>query len=93
MGGWAIEAPLLFLNYLFSMWDFRKLYAAVVEFNFDQFSHFAGDRFHVEARLAANEWHDGRWWDLLILAMYRRDWERIGPPLVERITRPKLQRV
>jgi RimJ/RimL family protein N-acetyltransferase len=89
LGGWAIEAPLLFLNYLFEMYDLRKLYASVHEFNYEQFASFAGDRYHVEARLADHEWHAGRWWDMLILAMYRRDWERTGPKLVAKLAKPK----
>jgi RimJ/RimL family protein N-acetyltransferase len=88
LGGWAIEAPLLFLNYLFQMFELRKLYASVLEFNYEQFASFAGDRYHVEARLTNHEWHDGRWWDLFILALYQTDWTRTGPALVAKITKP-----
>jgi len=88
LGGWALEAPLLFLNYLYEMYELNKIYASVLEFNFEQFASFAGDRYIVEARLESHEWHAGRWWDLFILALYRRDWSRTGPALVEKLTRP-----
>ncbi len=88
LGGWAIEAPLLFLNYLFTLYELRKVYASVLEFNYEHFASFSGDRYQVEARLANHEWHAGRWWDLLILALHRTDWLRVGPPLVAKLTKP-----
>jgi RimJ/RimL family protein N-acetyltransferase len=87
-GGWAIEAPLLFLNYLYEMYDLNKLYASALEFNFEQFASFTGDRYHVEARLESHEWHAGRWWDLFIIALYRSDFWRTGKALVDKLSRP-----
>ena len=40
--GWSLEALLLFLDYLFAVWNFRKLYAEVLEFNYEQFASGAG---------------------------------------------------
>jgi RimJ/RimL family protein N-acetyltransferase len=88
LGGWALEAPLLFLNYLFEMYELRKLYASVLEFNYEQFASYSGDRYHIEARLENHDWYAGRWWDMLILAMYRTDWMRTGPRLVAKLARP-----
>ena len=86
-GGWAVEAPTLFLNYVFATYNFRKLYAAVAEFNLDNFASAAGRAFQIEGRLEANEWHDGQWWDLYLLALYRRDWDQYAP-LVAKLTQP-----
>lgn len=83
--GWALEAGALFVNYLFTTWNFRKLYGEVLEFNYDDFASGAGRWFRVEGRLGVHEYHDGRYWDLLLLALYREDWDQLGPRLVERI--------
>jgi RimJ/RimL family protein N-acetyltransferase len=74
--GWTLEALALFLNYLFKTWNFRKLYAETPEYVYDDFASGAGSSFHVEGRLGRHEWFQGRYWDLLLLAMYREDFEQ-----------------
>lgn len=83
--GWIIESMLLFLDYLFTVWNFRKLYAEVLEFNYEQFASGAGSVFKVEGRFTEHEWHAGRYWDLLILALYREDFVRDWHPRVEQL--------
>jgi RimJ/RimL family protein N-acetyltransferase len=74
--GWVLEAGALFVNYLFTLWNFRKLYAEVLEFNYRSFSSGGGGRFfHEEGRLKDHEFYAGRYWDLLLIALYRDDWE------------------
>ena len=68
---WPFEGVVLFVNYLFETFPLRKLYAEVPEFNFAAFAGGAGRYFATEGRLTAHEWHLGRYWDLLILAMTR----------------------
>jgi RimJ/RimL family protein N-acetyltransferase len=74
--GWILEAMALFLNYLFRNWNFRKLYAESPEFAFDDIASGAGSAFRIEGRLKDHEWFDGRYWDLLLLAMYREDFDQ-----------------
>jgi RimJ/RimL family protein N-acetyltransferase/acyl carrier protein len=83
--GWALEALLLFLDYLFTIYNFRKLYAEVPEFNYASFASGNERDFKIEGRLREHDWHAGRYWDLFFLAVYREDWERRWHPKVQRL--------
>jgi hypothetical protein len=72
----------MFVEYLFRCWDFKVLYMEVPEFNYDQFASGEGRFFTVEGCLKDNYACDGRWWDLLILAVHREHWARAGKPLL-----------
>jgi acyl carrier protein len=61
----------LFLRYVFSYWDFDKLYMEVPEYNLPQFASGLGQFFEIEGRLRGHFRVGGRSWDQLILAMYR----------------------
>src|SRR5262249_10132473 len=84
--GWAFEGMPLFVNYVFTVWPMRKLYAVVLESNYDQFASGCGDWFTTEGRLAEHEFYDGRFWDLIFLTVRREDWEPEGPKLVAKLT-------
>jgi RimJ/RimL family protein N-acetyltransferase len=84
--GWAIECMALFFNYVFTGWNFRRLYAVALEHNFAELRSGSGTWFVVEGRLEDHEWYDGRYWDLLLLTVRREDWERSGPKLVAKLT-------
>jgi RimJ/RimL family protein N-acetyltransferase len=84
--GWALEALLLFLDYLFTVFTYRKIYAEVVEFNYEQFASGANSVFKVEGRFKDHDWHAGRYWDLIVLALYRQDFERDWHPRVAQMT-------
>ena len=73
--GWSIEAGRMFIDYLFAMWPFRKIYAEVGEFNFPQFASGTGTAFEVEGRLRDHEFYGNRYWDLFVLALYRERYE------------------
>ena len=74
--GRMMEAGALFVNWLFTMWDYHKIYAESIEFNYQSFASGAGKLFQIEGRLKEHEFYGGRRWDLLQLAIYRRDWMR-----------------
>ncbi|HWS45960.1 MAG TPA: GNAT family N-acetyltransferase [Acidimicrobiia bacterium] len=84
--GWAIECLALFFNYVFTAWNFRKLYAVVLENNYEELHSGAGTWFITEGRLAEHEWFAGRYWDLVFLTVRREDWEPSGPALVAKLT-------
>jgi hypothetical protein len=65
----------LFLNYVFSCFDFRKLYMELPEFNYDQFASGEGRYFELEARLRDHSFFGGRYWDELVLAIYQDKWQ------------------
>jgi RimJ/RimL family protein N-acetyltransferase len=64
----------LFLDYVFYCWDFRKLYMEVPEYNYEQLSSIV-DRFaQLEGRLQDHLYLGGRYWDQMILAIHREQW-------------------
>lgn len=75
--GWPLEAAFLFINYLFSNWNIRKLYAECLEFNYRQFASGAGRLFRVEARLRGHHYWNGQHWDKLIASCTRVEWSAI----------------
>ncbi|HEY7069750.1 MAG TPA: GNAT family protein, partial [Acidimicrobiales bacterium] len=69
---WALEGAQLFIDYLFANWDFRKLYAEVVDFNLTQFASITDlPVFTVEGRLTDHEYYGERYWDLVVVALRR----------------------
>ncbi|MEL7210905.1 MAG: GNAT family protein, partial [Actinomycetota bacterium] len=73
---WPLEAFYLFLDYLFSVFGFRKLYGEVLEFNLTAFRSIIGKIAHEEGRLRDHEYFDDQYWDLVFLAIYRDEWEQ-----------------
>jgi RimJ/RimL family protein N-acetyltransferase len=84
---WPMEAMFLFVNYLFTNWNLRKVYAESLEFNYLQFASGAGRLFDVEARLRAHHFWNGRYWDKVIGHCSRERWMQMGPRLM-RFARP-----
>jgi acyl carrier protein len=71
----------LFLRYVFTYWDFDKLYMEVPEYNLPQFASGLGRFFEIEGRLRGHFRVGGRSWDQLILALYRDTVAREGARL------------
>lgn len=72
--GPQLEGTRLFIDYLFSVFPLRKLTASVIEFNWNQFSSGSGRIFQEEGLLRDHEYHDGRYWDVHMIAVHRDDW-------------------
>lgn len=72
----------LFVQYVFTCWNFRKLYLETPEFNYEQFASGSGRYFEVEARLREHFFFDGRYWDQLTLAIYRDRWTHYAQRLL-----------
>jgi RimJ/RimL family protein N-acetyltransferase len=71
---WPLEAGGLFLDYLFSAFNLRKVYGETIDFNYPQFqSHFA-DFFVEEGRLVRHSYHAGKYWDMRIDSVSREAW-------------------
>lgn len=73
-GSAGIEGMRLFVDYLFAVFPIRKVMADVIEFNWPQVSSGAGRLFQLEGVLRDHEYHDGRYWDVRILAIHRAQW-------------------
>jgi acyl carrier protein len=77
--GLLIDAGRMLIDYLFTEFEFRKLYAECPGFVFDSFLSALGRAFIEEGRLRNHERFRGRWWDLHILALYRDTWVSSRP--------------
>ena len=72
------EGMVLFIDQLFATLALRKLYCEVPGYNEEIIG--VGDlpMFREEGRLVGHDFHAGRWWDRILLALWREDWERIA---------------
>jgi RimJ/RimL family protein N-acetyltransferase len=64
----------LFLNYVFTCWNFHKLYMAIPEYNYPQIRSGLNRYFQLEGRLREHYYYGGHRWDELLLAIYREQW-------------------
>lgn len=71
--GMGAEGAVLLVDYLFANWNFRKIYLEAVSFNVPQFVSGMEKGIRCEGRLTDHHYHDGRFWDLLLLAVHRTD--------------------
>lgn len=71
---WPMESIGLFLDYVFGVWDFRKVYVESPEFNAEQFVNGARRWMTEEGRLREHWYHGGRWWDFITWALTRDQW-------------------
>ncbi len=70
----------LFIDYLFTNWDFRKLYFETGNRSLDFFRSAVGDLLTEEGRLCGHRFSNGKYEDLIILSLYRDVWEeRVEP--------------
>ncbi|MGH2941843.1 MAG: GNAT family N-acetyltransferase [Solirubrobacteraceae bacterium] len=72
--GLFIESVLLCFNYGFATWPFRKIYMEATETSYASFKSGLGRLFNEEGRLREHSYWNGRYVDLLILAVYRATW-------------------
>lgn len=72
-----LEGFALFVDYVFAVWNFRKLYMETSERNIGQFASAIGPILCEEGRLREHLFFDGRYWDVLHLALYRNTWDEI----------------
>lgn len=82
--GWAMEAVFLLIDMLFQTWNFRKIYIESLEFNVSSFWSGAGRLFQVEGCLRDHEFHDGRYWHMYLLAIYRDEWIQASAQVLPR---------
>jgi len=72
--GLLAEAVLLGFNYAFTTWPFRKIYMETSETSYAFIKSGLGRFFSEEGRLREHSFWNGRYTDLLILAVYRATW-------------------
>jgi RimJ/RimL family protein N-acetyltransferase len=76
----TFQAAELFLGYLFDTFDFRKVYAEVLEPNLDQFASLVGYLAKEEGRFVEDVKIGSTWHDRIVLAIWQRDFRaRLQP--------------
>jgi RimJ/RimL family protein N-acetyltransferase len=83
--GLMIEVTGLAIEYVFSTWPFRKLYAEVPEYNLRTFATVTQRFFRREGLMTEHVFLDGRYWDVHVLATDRATWQREGSPRIARL--------
>jgi RimJ/RimL family protein N-acetyltransferase len=83
----------LFIDHVFTCWNFHKVYFETTEFNYSQFASGEGRLFEIEGRLREHRYYGGRRWDELVLATSRERWMEHGKPLADAQWAPELRRV
>jgi len=72
----------IFLEYVFTCWNFHKLYMELPEWNLSQFASGLGKYFQIEGRLRNHLFYDGQHWDEIIMGLYRSTWRENGKRLL-----------
>jgi RimJ/RimL family protein N-acetyltransferase len=83
--GRIAEGVLLGFNYVFTTWPFRKIYMEATEESYHAFKSGLGRFFSEEGRLREHVFWNGRYVDLLTLAVYRETWARYAPVMLPRL--------
>jgi acyl carrier protein/RimJ/RimL family protein N-acetyltransferase len=74
--GRAMQAVAQFVDSVFDTWDLERLFAEVPGFNYPLLESGAGRFFEVCGVLPEHDFARGRYWDLYLLVIDRRRWER-----------------
>ena len=82
--GLVMEGVFLGVHYAFLTWPFRKLYMEASEESHQAFGSGLGLFFAEEGRLREHTFWNGRWADVVILAVYRDGWSRHAERLLDR---------
>lgn len=84
--GLVAEAALLAFHYAFTTWPLRKVYMEATEDSLRAFDAGQGDLFREEGRLVDHVFWNGRYVDVVILAVYRETWNRLLPRMTPLLT-------
>ena len=83
--GLIAEGVLLGFHYAFTTWPFRKIYMEATEESYAAFKSGLGRFFVEEGRLREHSFWNGRFIDVLILAVYRQTWSDHAPAMLKRL--------
>jgi RimJ/RimL family protein N-acetyltransferase len=83
--GLIAEGVLLGFHYAFSTWPFRKIYMEATEESYQAFKSGLGRFFVQEGQLKEHIFWNGRFIDLLLLAVYRETWAHHASTMLHRL--------
>jgi RimJ/RimL family protein N-acetyltransferase len=75
--GYATEAKMLLLDYAFATLNLRKIYSEVLGANAASLAYAAKCGYVEEARLANHYFREGKYHDKVILAVYKKPWQKL----------------
>jgi RimJ/RimL family protein N-acetyltransferase len=75
--GYGTEAKMLLLEFAFNELNLRKIYSEVIGYNKRSISYAKTCGYVEEARLPNHYFKKGRYWDQVILAVYKSPWQKI----------------
>ena len=70
----STEAYICLLDFVFRRYGLRKVYVDVYEFDLDSMKLLIAGGFVEEGRFHEHAWFDGRYWDVVRLAVYQAGW-------------------
>ncbi len=82
--GLVVEGALLGFHYAFLTWPFRKIYMEATEQSYETIRSGLDMFFSEEGRLREHTFWNGRYVDLVILAVYRETWSHLAPGMLDR---------
>lgn len=72
--GYAKESCKLLFNYGFKELGLNKIWTEIYEFDIKKKSLYDNMKFQLDGVLRENYYHDGRWWDSLMLSLLKKDY-------------------
>lgn len=73
--GYGSEAKMLLLHYLFHTLNLRKISSSVIAYNDRSYAYSMKCGYKEEGRRKAQLYRKGQYWDEILLAVFRKDWE------------------
>ncbi len=74
---YGVQGCLAFYDYLFKKYSIRKVYCSVVEYNKTSVNILESLEFKLEGNLKKHKYLNGKYYNVLIYALYREDFKKI----------------
>ena len=72
--GYGTDAKMALLNYAFNTLNLRKIMSRVFAFNKRSLAYSLHCGYRIEGRLLRQRFSNGRYWDEIILGLFKRQW-------------------
>ncbi len=75
--GYGTDAKMTLLDYAFNTLNLRKICSSVLEFNERSLRYNLHCGYRVEGRRKQQHFHNGRYWDEILLGLFQEDWQPV----------------
>jgi RimJ/RimL family protein N-acetyltransferase len=75
--GFGTDAKMFLLHYAFNTLNLRKICSAAWEFNERSIAYNEKCGYKIEGRKKEQIFEDGKYWDEILLAVFKKDWEAV----------------